>query len=357
MIAVGRIIDPLQAEWILAEGQADLVAMTRAQIADPHMVSKAMAGRLEDIRPCIGSLQGCIGRVGGFGGIGCIHNPVIGRERELAELPPAETKRKVVVVGGGPGGLEAARVAAQRGHQVTLFEKKAVLGGQIVPYANATDRGDFGAIVLWLETQVRKLGVDIRLGTEATADLVLDEKPDVVIMATGSEPEMPEIPGVETAAVALIDDVLTQKIDWGEKVLVLDQDGFHQGPAVAEYLIYQGRSVEVVTDLYSLGEDIDHFNKPLIYKRLLSKGVVVTPNTEVKEIREETVVLKNVYSDEERMVEGVSTFVYAGHRRAQDSLYKELKDKVGQLSLVGDAQAPRRIHDAILSGHMAGRNA
>ena len=355
VIAVGRITDPLQAEWILAEGQADLVAMTRAQIADPHMANKAMAGRLEDIRPCIGSLQGCIGRVGGFGGIGCVHNAVIGRERELADLPPAGTKKKVVVVGGGPGGLEAARVAAERGHHVTLFERKAVLGGQITTYTNATGRGDFGGIVLWLETQVRKLGVDIRLGIEATMDLVLAEKPDAVIMATGSEPKMPEIPGVETAPVALIDDVLTQKIDWGDKVLVLDQDAFHQGPAVAEYLIDQGGKVEVVTDLYSLGEDIDHFNKPLIYKRLLSKGVVITPNTEVKEITEETVVLKNVYSEEERRVEGVSTFVYAGHRRAQDTLYKELNGKVPQLSLVGDAEAPRKIHDAILSGHLAAR--
>ena len=355
VIAVGRIVDPQQAEWVLAQGHADLVAMTRAQIADPHMVNKAMAGRVEDIRPCIGSVQGCIGRTGGYGGIGCIYNPVIGREQDLAELAPAKTKKSVVVVGGGPAGLEAARIAAERGHKVILFEKKAVLGGQIVPYARASGRGDFGAIVLWLEAQVRKLGVDIRLGVEASIDSVLAEKPDAVIVAAGSEPKMPEIPGAETGIVAFVDDVLTQNIDWGNKVMVLDQDGFHQGPAVAEFLVDQGREVEIITDLYSIGEDIDHFNKPLVYKRLLSKGVVVTPNTEVREIREETVVLKNVYSEEERGVEGVTTLVYAGQRTAQDSLYKQLKGSVSQLLLVGDAQAPRKIHDAILSGHMAAR--
>ncbi|MFQ5934421.1 MAG: FAD-dependent oxidoreductase, partial [Dehalococcoidia bacterium] len=160
VIAVGRILDPLQAEWVLADGNADLIGMTRAQIADPYMISKAISGRLGDIRPCIGSLQGCLGRVGGFGGIGCIHNPVIGREQELAKVIPAAQKKKVVVVGGGPAGMEAARMAAERGHQVVLFEKKSVLGGQITPYSKATGREDFGAIILWLEGQINKLGVD-----------------------------------------------------------------------------------------------------------------------------------------------------------------------------------------------------
>lgn len=355
VIAVGRIIDPLQAEWILADGSADLVAMTRAQIADPHMVNKAMAGRLDDIRPCIGSLQGCLGRVGGYGGIGCIHNPVIGREQELAGVVPAAERKKVVVVGGGPAGLEAARMAAERGHHVVLFEKKAVLGGQITPYSKATGREDFGAITLWLEGQARKLGVDIRLGREATADAVLAEEPDAVVVAMGSSPIMPDVPGAETGPVAYIDDVLTQKIDWGDKVLVLDQDGFHQGPAVAEFLADQGRDVEIVSDLFTIGEDTDIHFKPLIYNRLLSKGVTLSPNTAVKEIREETVVLKNVYSEDERVVDGVSTIVYAGLRKAEDSLYKQLKGKVPQLFLVGDALAPRKIHDAILAGTKAAR--
>ena len=136
---------------------------------------------------------------------------------------------------------------------------------------------------------------------------------------------------------------------------MLDQDGHNQGPAVAEHLAEQGRKVEIVSDLFSIGEDIDHFTKPLVYRRLLTRGVTLSPNTAVKEIREDQVVLKNVYSEEERVIDGVSTIVYAGLRKAEDSLYTQLKGRVAQLFLVGDAMAPRKIHDAILEGTRAGR--
>ncbi|MEE9248612.1 MAG: FAD-dependent oxidoreductase [Dehalococcoidia bacterium] len=355
VIAVGRITDPLQAEWILSEGQADLVAMTRALIADPHMPNKARAGRLDDIRPCIGSNQGCVGRMFHGKTIACIHNPVIGREEELAEVKPATEQKKVVVVGGGPAGLETARVAAERGHRVVLFEKRPVLGGQVASYARASGREDFGAIVLWLEAQARKLGVDMRTGTEATLDSILAEEPHAVVVASGSSPLPPDVPGADTGPVVYAEDVLTQNVDWGDNVLVLDQDGHNQGPAVAEHLAEQGRKVEIVSDLFTIGEDIDLFTKPLVYKRLLTRGITLSPNTAVKEIREERVILKNVYSEEERIVDGVSTIVYAGLRKAQDSLYNQLKGRVSQLILVGDAMAPRKIHDAILEGTRAGR--
>ena len=355
VMAVGRITDPLQAEWILSEGQADLVAMTRALIADPQMPNKARAGRLDDIRPCIGSNQGCVGRLFHGKTITCIHNPVIGREEELAEVKPATEQKKVVVVGGGPAGLEAARVAAERGHKVVLFEKRPELGGQVATYAKASGREDFGAIVLWLESQSRKLGIDIRTGTEATLDSILAEEPDAVVVASGSSPLPPDVPGADTGPVVFAEDVLTQKVDWGDNILVLDQDGHNQGPAVAEHLAEQGKKVEIVSDLFSIGEDIDHFTKPLVYKRLLTRGVILSPNTAVKEIREDQVVLKNVYSEEERVIDGVSTIVYAGLRKAEDSLYTQLKGRVAQLFLVGDAMAPRKIHDAILEGTRAGR--
>ncbi|MFQ5872572.1 MAG: FAD-dependent oxidoreductase, partial [Dehalococcoidia bacterium] len=344
VIAVGRITDPLQAEWVLAQGQADLVAMTRAIIADPQMPNKAKEGRLDDVRPCIGSDQGCVGRLFHGKTITCIHNPVIGREQELAELKSATERKKVVVVGGGPGGLEAARVSAERGHQVVLFEKKPALGGQIANYAKASGREDFGAIILWLEGQVRKLGVDIRTDIEANADTILSEGPDAVVVATGSNPMPLDAPGADSGSVAYTEDVLTQKIDWGDNVLVVDQDGHHHGPAVAEHLARQGRKVEIISELFTIGEDIDFFTKPLVYKRLLSEGVTLSPNTAVKEIQEERVILKNIYSDEESVLDGVTTIVYAGLRRAEDSLYKELKGKVSQLHLVGDAVAPRKIH-------------
>jgi NADPH-dependent 2,4-dienoyl-CoA reductase/sulfur reductase-like enzyme len=285
----------------------------------------------------------------------CIHNPVIGREKELAEVKPANKQKKVVVVGGGPAGLEAARVAAERGHKVVLFEKRPELGGQVANYAKASGREDFGAIVLWLESQSRKLCIDMRTGTEATLDSILAEEPDAVVVASGSSPLPPDVPGADTGPVAFAEDVLTRKVDWGDNILVLDQDGHNQGPAVAEHLAEQGRKVEIVSDLFSIGEDIDHFTKPLVYRRLLTRGVTLSPNTAVKEIREDQVVLKNVYSEEERVIDGVSTIVYAGLRKAEDSLYTQLKGRVAQLFLVGDAMAPRKIHDAILEGTRAGR--
>ena len=144
-------------------------------------------------------------------------------------------------------------------------------------------------------------------------------------------------------------------MDWGDKVLVIDQDGHHKGPAVAEQLALQGSKVEVVSDLFTVGEDIDISVKPLVYQRLYTNHVTLSPNTEVKEIREEQVVLRNIYNNEERTVDGVTTIVHAGLRRAQDDLYKTLKGKVDDVRLVGDAMAPRRIHDAILEGTRAGR--
>ena len=241
VLIAGRITDPMQGEWIVSEGKADLVAMTRAMIADPHLANKAKEGRVEDIRPCIGSNQGCIGRLFHGKPITCIHNPVISRETELAVVKPANSKKKVVVVGGGPAGLEAARVSAERGHNVVLFEKKPVLGGQITPYTKAAGREDFGAITIWLEEQARKLGVEIRLATEATADSILAESPDAVIIATGSEQLPPDIPGAESGPVVTTEEALTREVDWGEKVLVIDQDGHHKGPAVAEQLALQGQ--------------------------------------------------------------------------------------------------------------------
>lgn len=355
VIAVGRINDPMLAESVLANGQADLVAMTRALIADPHMPNKAKEGRLDDIRPCIASNQGCIGRLFHGKPIVCIHNPVIGREAELAEVTPAAEKKTVVVVGAGPAGLEAARVAAERGHRVILFEKKGVLGGQIAPFSMASGREDFGAIVLWLEGQARKLGVDIRLGVEATADAVLAERPDAVVVACGSSPQLLDVPGADTGPVVSTEDALTLQVDWGDSVLVIDRDGHNQGPAVAETMVEPGRKVEIVSELFTIGEDIDISTKPLVYQRLLSRGVTLTPNTAVQEIREERVVLRNVYSDEERVIDRVTTIVYAGPRKAEDSLYRRLKGKVPQLFLVGDAMAPRKIPDAMLEGTRAGR--
>ncbi|MEE9325393.1 MAG: FAD-dependent oxidoreductase, partial [Dehalococcoidia bacterium] len=265
VIAVGRILDPLQAERILAEGQADLVAMTRALIADPEMPKKAMEGRLDDIRPCVGNNQGCVGRLFGGKPITCIHNPVIGREEELAVIEPAAQKKRVVVVGGGPAGLEAARVAAIRGHEVVLFEKGRELGGQIRTMANAPGREEYISISDWLINQVKKLGVDIRLGVEATPQAVKQEKPDAVVVAAGSTPLPPSVSDIENIQLTYPEDVLMERVTVGDKVLIIDEDNHHKGPATAEFLTERGKEVEIVSSMFTIGEDIDLSTKPVVY--------------------------------------------------------------------------------------------
>ena len=319
------------------------------------MPNKALEGRLDDIRPCVGNNQGCIGRLFSGKPITCIHNPLIGREEELAVISPASQKKKVVVVGGGPAGLETARVAAIRGHEVVLFEKGRELGGQIRTMANAPGREEYISISDWLINQVKKLGVDIRLGVEATPQTVKQEKPDAVVVAAGSMPLPPSVSDIENIQLTYPEDVLMERVTVGDKVLIIDEDNHHKGPATAEFLTERGKEVEIVSSMFTIGEDIDLSTKPVVYQRLFTKGVTLSPNTTVKEVREEGVILTNIYSGEERVSEGVDTIIYAGLRKASDELYKALKGEVSELYLVGDAMAPRKTHDAILEGTRVAR--
>src|SRR5207253_613555 len=182
VIATARINDPAVAERILKEGQADLCIMNRALIADPDFPNKASEGRLDDIRQCMGYNQGCIDRIYTGRGVTCVQNAVIGREAAWADLPRAATPQKVVIVGGGPAGLECARVARLRGHQVVLFEKNQELGGQTLIARNAPARQDFDGACRYTALQCRKRGVDIRLGITADVETVLREAPDVVVL-------------------------------------------------------------------------------------------------------------------------------------------------------------------------------
>ena len=370
VFTVGRIKDPVLAEKILADGQADMIGMTRAQIADPQMAKKAKEGRLEDIRPCIGCNQGCISRLYNQRGVTCLGNPAAGREEWLGigTMKPASPSKRVIIIGGGPGGMEAARVAAERRHDVELYEQKGELGGQVNLLTKVPIRAEFGDLTRWQATQIRKLGVKIHLNRRMEAEEILSLNPEVVIVATGSSPQksgfspaLPlrdEIPGVRQDNVYTVWDILEDHVDVkGKNVLFIDDDAAHETYATADYVAEAGAKVHIVTRLYHPGVDllVVHDIIPY-YRRLYERGVSFIPLHIVKEIEGSAAVLYNVYAPaQEKILKNIDLFVLSMGKNANDAIYRELKGKVPELYRIGDAVAPRKTHYAIWDGHEIGR--
>jgi NADPH-dependent 2,4-dienoyl-CoA reductase/sulfur reductase-like enzyme len=357
VIAVGRIVDPVVAERVLADGQGDLVAMTRALIADPYLPQKAREGRLDDIRQCMGYNEGCIDRQYRGMPISCVQNPTIGFEAELAgDIPRATRIKKVVVVGGGVAGMEAARVLLLRGHRVVLFEKSDRLGGQLNIAKLAPKRTDYDGAARWLEIQVKKLGVELRMKTAATVESILEEKPDGVIVATGAVPFCPPVAGLRESELAISAwDVLLETKSVGQRVLVIDDQGGQESTSAAEFLLDRGKQVEIITPHYSVGEDIGPTNKPPIYARLYQKGVKMESTWELRAIEGTSVRLRNVYGGNEVVRDDIDTLVYSYGGRSVDELFRALEGKVKELENVGDSSAPRSLHHAIMEAHRTAR--
>src|SRR6266571_942489 len=355
ILHASRIVDPIQADQLAAAGQVDVVGMTRALIADPDLPRKTREGRLDDIRTCVGANEGCIDRIYQGKPVTCVQNPATGREGELGQVSKASVAKKVVIVGGGVAGLEAARVAALRGHRVVLFEKDTQLGGQVLLAARAPARADYAGIVRFLVIQVKKLGVEIRLGVEAAAAGVLAERPDAVVIATGSHPYVPPLPGADGKHVVTDRDVLADTARVGANVVVVDDVHTQQALSTAELLLDQGKRVEVVSPLFYVGQDVGITSIAPLYTRLFTKGAVLTPHTELRAIEGSAVIVANVHAGAERRIEGVDSVVLAMGSRSTDALYRELKGRVPELHAVGDCVAPRGVHQAILDGTHAGR--
>ena len=354
-LVAGRNVEPAMAENALAGG-IDLVAMTRALIADPDLPSKVAAGQRP--RPCIGLNDGCIGRLYTGKPMYCSVNPAI-RDPSLGSVERVESAARIVVVGGGPAGLEAARAAAQRGHQVVLFERRDELGGRARLAARRSGRDRWLLYIDRLREEAEAARAEIRTGVEADVEAVLAERPDAVIAATGSILRREaRVPG--DIRVLDVDELLERPAlpdpEMGS-ALVLDDEGHQLAPTAAEVLVAAGFSVEIATTHPAVGDLIDDTQLPFVLQKLARDGVRVTPNVDVVGASVGgRVTLRHLYSEEDEERSGIALLVIAGRRRGLTTLRDELADAAPDLpvTVVGDALSPRTLLDATGEGARAG---
>ncbi len=356
VFTVGRIVDPLHAEQILAAGKADMVGMTRAHIADPDLPAKASSGRVEEIRPCVGA-NVCISH--GLAGrrITCIHNPEAAREHELGPVMPATQVRRVAVIGGGPAGLEAARVAAQRGHRVSLFERESYLGGQFVLRSSIPSWREFQGVIDWRLRQLQQLQVHVELGRHITAMDIPGLEADVIILASGAQPRRIVVPGAEssTIEVATVHDVVRDGRPDARMAVVWDHAGGVIGAGVIEALVESGVGVHVITPHFMVAQSLDVVQRVPLYERILSAGVQFLPNSEVIALQGADVLYRNVYTQQQSRLGPVDLLVAWHGSDAVDDL-REAIDAAGiEMHLIGDGLAPRTADIAIAEGALAGR--
>jgi 2,4-dienoyl-CoA reductase-like NADH-dependent reductase (Old Yellow Enzyme family)/thioredoxin reductase len=354
VFTASRVVDPREAEAILRRGDADAVAMTRALITDPEMPSKAAAGCFDAITFCIGCNQGCIGHYHKDLPIGCVQNPAAGKELELAGIAPAAAARRVLVVGGGPGGMQAAFTAAERGHRVTLVERQGELGGQLCLALRAPAQHELARTALDnFGRALARTGVEVCLGVAASADDVLAANADAVVLAVGSTPYVPDVPGLGQAHVLTAPEVL-EGAATGARVLIADWAGDWPGLDAADVLADAGKSVQLVSSTLYPGEALHQYVRNVFMERMYRKGVTLTPHHALAEVRPRAVVLRNLFTDELVAVEGIDTVVLALGRVASTELYTALKGKVAALHQVGDCLAARSMEEATYEGMRVG---
>jgi len=369
VIVVGRL-DPQLGEKALQQGKADFIGMNRRLFADPELPNKVAQGRPEDIAPCTACIN-CLGRAHLDQAVRCRINAAFGREWGY-EIKPAEKKKKVVVVGGGPAGMEAARVAAMRGHEVTLYEREHKPGG-LLPLAamvKGLETEDLPAMVHYLKTQITKLGVKIRVGKEAGPSLIEEIKPDVVILATGGIPAVPDIPGINRRNV-VINSALHRKLRsylrfmgpgslrwltkfWmpiGKKVIIIG--GGIQGCELAEFLVKRGRKVTIVNTSGEPGEGLVEVAKRRLFKWLAKKGTDTIDKARCDEITDSGLTI--ITREGKRQIIEADTIVLAMPMIPDKELLKAIEGKAPEIYQIGDCREPSLILEAIADGSRIGR--
>lgn len=350
VIAHGKLGNPFIAEKVIEEGKADFVGLGRPLLADPEWPEKVRHKRLDDIRPCIGDNEGCVRREYELKYLSCTVNPITGMEREYA-LTPAAKRKSVLVIGGGPAGLEAARVAALRGHEVSLWERSALLGGKMVPGSVPDFKQDLRPFIQYLSVQVEKLGVRVELMKEAKAESVQHFNPEVVIVATGAVPLIPRITGIGRDNVFTALDILLGKNGLGSSVVVVG--GGLVGCEVAVYLQKKGKSVTIVEMMKRLvPEEINLNSRMGLINMVTESKVKVLTGTELLEVVGQGVLVNAEGARKELKADSV---VLAVGFKPESTLRDELEGKVPELFAVGDCVEPRKIINAIWEGFHTSR--
>ncbi|HZJ57095.1 MAG TPA: FAD-dependent oxidoreductase, partial [Clostridia bacterium] len=351
MIVAGRITHPELAEEVLQDGMADFIGLGRPLLADPDFIKKTTEGNTDDIVRCIACNQGCVGRM--FNGLGnsCIFNPATGHEREVI-VKPASQKKKVLVIGGGPAGLEAARIAKIRGHEVILLEKDVALGGQFIEAGHAPHKDIFSKAAIHMGYRAFKAGVDIRVYTAANRERIREINPDVVIVATGADPIIPNIPGIHgpnvfEARKVIVSDQLIR----ADHVAIIG--GGLIGLEAMEILSYQGKKVEIVEMTGEIGKDLEMYIKPYVFGVIDEMSVVVHKNTKCIEINDESITVEK--EGKQHRIPCGAVVIAVGSK--SNTSVADMAEELGyEYYIIGDAKEPSKLLPAIWGGNEIARS-
>ncbi|UCF84850.1 MAG: FAD-dependent oxidoreductase [Desulfobacteraceae bacterium] len=350
VMAVGRINDPVIANEIIENGKADLVCIGRGLLADPEMPNKAKEGHLDDIRICI-ACNTCMESIFRRGRVECLVNPMLGREKEMA-FSNTENSKKVMVIGGGPGGLNVAWVAARRGHDVSLFEKQSTLGGQLLLGTITDYKKELRNLIKFQKRQIKKFGVKCYLNHEVTVETVKEENPDVVIVATGSLPSSPPIQGLEKAIVIPLTEVLTEATPVQKKRTVVIGGG-PTGCEVALHLSQNGCPVTIVEMLPKIGKPLESITRKVLIKELKGNHVVSMTECKLSRVEDNGVVVIGT-DRKEQFIEAERVIITIGNR-PDSKLYDQITPLGYETHQIGDCLEPRSAKAAIYEGAVLGR--
>lgn len=350
VMVAGRINQPQDAELVLANGQADACVMTRALICDPEMPNKADLGLVDDIRACIGCNQACIGHHHAGYPLSCIQRPETGRELIYGLPNPTARRKSVMVIGGGPAGLKAATVAAQRGHTATVYEASRRVGGQVLLAERLPGRAEFGGAITNLLAEAARAGVEIVTGSTVEIDFVREKAPDSVILATGSTPRTPAIEIADEPVILEVRDVVGGAEVPSGRIVISDWRCDWVGLGVARMLAERGRKVTLCVDGYMAGEMLQQYVRDEMLSAAHEAGVEVIPNVAVMGIDEDTVYLQHRLSGQPVMVEDVAATVFSLAPIPNNDLQAQIESLGIDVTAVGDCLAPRTVEEAVLEG-------